>query len=313
MGHKAPILLSFYGLSNRNTTLVFGQLTYTRLTDFSFKDYSRRRTFRTLFLLYQTKPYTNQEIVLVFDTVKLEVKTDVYGAFYVITDSSLSSAILQKVIMASGEEVKIIQGLYPRHIQEVTADVIVVSDMDDTLLHSFIFRKLMKFKTLMFTTVEKRKAVVAMQDLLLRFTSKGAASFYLSNSEQNLYPLIYRFLTHNNFPPGPLFLKKMRGLWEVLWNIKFPFRNVHKQKTLDDILKMFPDKKIVLMGDNTQNDLPIYLEASEKFPENVQYILIRKVIEKKSDEALIQKHTNLLKKNNIKLHYSDSFPREFEL
>ena len=185
MGHKAPILLSFYGLSNRNTTLVFGQLTYTRLTDFSFKDYSRRRTFRTLFLLYQTKPYTNQEIVLVFDTVKLQVKTDVYGAFYVITDFSLSSAILQKVIMVSGEEVKIIQGLYPRHIQEVTADVIVVSDMDDTLLHSFIFRKLMKFKTLMFTTVEKRKAVVAMQDLLLRFTSKGAASFYLSNSEQN--------------------------------------------------------------------------------------------------------------------------------
>jgi phosphatidate phosphatase APP1 len=191
--------------------------------------------------------------------------------------------------------------------------VIVVSDIDDTLLHSFIFRKIMKFKTLMFTTVEKRRAVVAMQDLLHKFTSKGAVSFYLSNSEQNLYPLIYRFLLHNNFPAGPLFLKKMRGLWDVIRNIKFPLRNIHKQKTLEDILEMFPEKKIVLMGDNTQFDLTIYLEAAEKFPVNIRYILIRKVIEKKSDEALRQKHGEALKKNNITLYYSETFPQDFAL
>jgi phosphatidate phosphatase APP1 len=313
MKHKAPILLSFYGLSNGSTTLVYGQLTFTRLEDLSFKDYSRRRTFRTLFALYQTKPYANQEIVLVFDTIKLNVKTDGHGAFYLKTNFLLSTSILQKVVMSSGEEVKIIQGLYPRHLQEVTSEVIVVSDIDDTLLHSFIFRKIMKFKTLMFTTVEKRRAVVAMQDLLHKFTDKGAVSFYLSNSEQNLYPLIYRFLLHNGFPAGPLFLKKMRRLWDVIRNIKFPLRNIHKQKTLEDILEMFPEKKIVLMGDNTQHDLTIYLEAAEKFPVNIKYILIRKVIEKRSDEALRQKYAETLKQNNITLYYSDIFPHDFEL
>lgn len=310
---KVPILLSFYGISNQSITLVFGQLTYTPIKDLSFKDYSRRKTFRTLFSLYQTKPYANQNIRLIFDTETLEVTTDRFGSFYAITTLLHPSSILQKVGMASGEEVKIIQGLYPRHIQEVTSDIIVVSDMDDTLLHSFIFRKLMKLKTLMFTTVEKRRAVVPMQELLMKFISKGAASFYLSNSEQNLYPLIYRFLLHNNFPPGPLFLKKMRGLWDVLWNVKFPFRDIHKQKTLEDILKLFPNKKIVLMGDNTQQDLTIYLEASEKFPDNIRYIIIRKVIEKKADDTLIQKHKDSLINKNIKLHYSDSFPEDFIL
>jgi phosphatidate phosphatase APP1 len=313
MQHKAPILLSFYGLSNGTSALVFGQLTFTQLEDLSFKDYSRRKTFRTLFSLYQTKPYSSQEIILVFDKAKLTVKTDAHGSFYVKTTDLSAAAILQKVVMSSGEEVKIIQGLYPRHLQEVISDVIVVSDIDDTLLHSFIFRKLMKFKTLMFTTVEKRRAVVAMQDLLQKFTSKGAASFYLSNSEQNLYPLIYRFLLHNNFSAGPLFLKKMRGLWDVIRNIKFPLRNIHKQKTLEDILEMFPHKKIVLMGDNTQHDLPIYLEAAEKFPVNIRYILIRKVVEKKSDDVLRGKHAEALSKNNITLYYSETFPHDFEL
>lgn len=311
MEHKAPILLSFYGLSNGHTALVFGQLTYTRLKDLSFKEYSRRKTFRTLFHLYQTRPYANQLIRLVFDVRTLEVKTDSSGGFYMKT-SIPATAILQKVQMASGEEVKLVEGLYPRHVQQITSDVIVISDIDDTLMHSFIFRKLLKFKTLMFTSVEKRKAVIHTQDLLHRFTSMGASAFYLSNSEQNLYPLIYRFLLHNGFSAGPLFLKKMRSFWDVIRNVKFPLRNIHKEKTLEDILELFPDKKIVLMGDNTQHDLSIYLEVSEKFPVNIRYIVIRKVIEKKPDEIMIRKYEEALKANKITLYYSESFPHTFD-
>ena len=311
MPHKIPILLSFYALSNGRTTMLFGQITYTGLNDLSFKDYNRRKTFRTLFSLYQTKPYDSQEGRCIFDHAEIPITTDAYGSFYLKTDVDLIHSTLKKVVLVSGEEVKIIDGLYALQVHHIKAGIIVISDIDDTLMHSFIYRKIHKFRTLMFTTMENRKAVDSMQDLIAKFTSAGAASFYLSNSEQNLYPLIYRFLWHNRFPAGPLFLKKLRGLWDVLRNIKIPFRNIHKQQTLEDILTLFPDRKFVLMGDNTQEDLSIYLESAKKFPDNIRYIIIRKVVDKKEDNNLIEKYGEDLKTGNITLYYSDHFPNTF--
>jgi phosphatidate phosphatase APP1 len=311
MAKKLPILLSFYALASGSNTLIQGQLTYTAVNDFSFKDFTRRKTFRTLLKLYRTKPYTNQYIVLIFDKGKVHLKTDEYGSFYGMSNSNLEGAKLERIQLTSGQEVKLVPGLYESKVDFIENNVIVISDIDDTLMHSYIYRKLLKFRTLMFTAVEKRRAVGQMKEVLQKLSNDGAASFYLSNSEQNLYPLIYRFLTHNNFPVGPIFLKKLRHFWDVIFNIKFPLRNMHKEQMLVNIISLFPEKKFVLMGDNTQHDLTIYLAAAEKYPSNIRYILIRKVVDRKADLALIQKNEAALKANGITLHYSVDFPEAF--
>jgi phosphatidate phosphatase APP1 len=313
MLHKIPILLSFYAVLNGSTALVGGQLTYTTLKDLSFINYNRRRTFRTLLSLYRTRPFANQDIVLVFDTCEVPVKTDAYGSFYLKTLFSAVPTMLQKVVLNSTQDVKLVENLYQRQVRDIPNKIIVVSDIDDTLMHSFIYRKVLKFRTLMFTSIEKRQTVDNMQHLLHQITLRGAAPFYLSNSEQNLYPLIYRFLMHHKFPEGPLFLKKMRSLWDVLRNIKFPILNMHKQQTLEELLSLFRDKKFVFMGDNTQHDLAIYLEAAAKFPGRVPYIIIRKVVNKPADEAIIGKYTEIMKLNETSLHYADTFPADFQL
>lgn len=311
MAKRLPILLSFYALASGTNTLIQGQLTYTGANDLSFKDFTRRKTFRTLLKLYRTKPYTNQYIVLIFDKGKVHLKTDEYGSFYGMSNSNLEGAKLERIQLTSGQEVKLVPGLYESKVDFIENNVIVISDIDDTLMHSYIYRKLLKFRTLMFTSVEKRRAVGHMKEVLQKLSNDGAASFYLSNSEQNLYPLIYRFLTHNNFPVGPIFLKKLRHFWDVIFNIKFPLRNLHKEQMLVNIISLFPEKKFVLMGDNTQHDLTIYLAAAEKYPKNIRYILIRKVVDRKADLALIQKNEATLKANDITLHYSVEFPEAF--
>lgn len=313
MAVKLPILLSFYALSNGKTTLCFGQVTYTRINDLSFIEYSRRKTFRTLLKLYRTKAYANQQITLVFTKGKIETETNRRGAFYLKTKKHDVEGHLERVLIKTGEEVRMIEGLYGRTIDYVEEDTIVVSDIDDTLVDSFIHDKLLKFRTLMFTTVEKRQAVAHMQGLMKNFTAKGAVPIYLSNSEQNLYPLIYRFLKINGFPEGPLFLKQMRRLWHVVMNVKVPPKDTHKITTLEEILTMFPDKRFVLMGDNTQRDLPIYLSAAEKYHNAVRYIIIRRVITKKSEEALIERSIAQLKAKGVGFYYADEFPKAFEL
>lgn len=313
MSDKLPILLSFHGLSHLNRNLVFGQLTYTPISDLSFKDYNRIKTFRTLFRLYHTKPFINQQLRLIFDMGEIKATTNRYGAFYEKPVGDFRNAILQKVILASGEEAKVYDGLYDKIIRDFPSQTIVVSDIDDTLLHSFISRKLKKIRTMMFTTMEKRKAVDHMQELINQLAVGGASPVYLSNSEQNLYPMIYRFLEHNNFPDGPLFLKQLRSITDLLFNIKFPVKNTHKISTLEDLLSLFPDKQFVLMGDNTQHDLQIYLSVVEKFGDRIRSIVIRKVGEKPADKVLIEKWRGKLRDHNVQLYYTDSFPAAFQL
>lgn len=304
---KIPLLLSFYALSNGRDCTVLGQLTLTGLNDLSFINYSRRRTFRTLLRLYRTKPFANQSIRLIFDVGEIQTSTNSFGAFYVKEQSGISGS-LKEVLLSNGETVRTIEGLYDLQVHVFNSRTIVVSDIDDTLVHSYIYRKIKKFRTLMFTTLEKRKAVVNMQELVQSYINAGAEPVYLSNSEQNLHPVIYRFLRHNKFPKGPLFLKQLRSLWDVILNIKFPLKDSHKINILENVISQFSERKFILMGDNTQHDLSIYIKVARKYPGNISAIIIRKVVDQSSDNAFIEEAKDFLAQNNITLHYATSFP-----
>ena len=76
--------------------------------------------------------------------------------------------------------------------------------------------------------------------------------------------MIYRFLLHNGFPPGPLFLKQMRKVRDVFRSITLEEREIHKTKMLQEILQTVPGKKYFLLGDNTQLDLKIYLKIADR-------------------------------------------------
>lgn len=311
MATRKPILLSYYALSNGKDAIIFGQITKTRLGDLSFSGYTRRRTFRTLFALYRTRALANRKVKLVFDAMTIEADTDKTGSFFFKHRIDKVEGILQKVLLENDEEVLMMEGLYSRAIHYAISPLMIISDIDDTLLHSYIGSRFRKFRTLLFTPVERRKPVVPMQSLMSALTKGGATALYLSNSEQNLYPLIFRFLTKNNFPTGPLFLRRLRRLKDVLRYWQLSERERHKVKMLDEIFPLFPDKKFALIGDNTQHDLVIYLEAAKKFPEAIKYILIRKVAERPDDETLIRREQPRLDASKIKLYYGENFPAEF--
>lgn len=305
---KLPVLLSFYALSNGKEALIFGQVATTRLSDLSFAAYSPRRTFRTLFALYRTRPAAHISITLHFGSVAIPTRTDATGAFFFKHSIEQVFGTLQRVTLNAGGEVTLLEGLYLRTVHHVASPMVVVSDIDDTLLHSFIRNKFRKLQTLLFTPVEKRGAVKNMRELMSDAVQQGGTVLYLSNSEQNLYPLIYRFLLHNKFPAGPLFLKQLRKLKDVFLYRKVGVPGIHKLKMLDQILALFPDKQFALVGDNTQLDLPIYLAATEKYPDNIRYILIRRVRRSSSVQALVQKTEARLREQNITLYYDENLP-----
>ncbi|GET28360.1 App1 family protein [Prolixibacter sp. SD074] len=313
MRNKKPLLLSFHAISNGSTTLVFGQLIYTRYRKFSFTDYSRMETFRRLSALYLASRCRNCRVELIFDSAAIEMKTDGNGLFFGKRNFKKTPVCLKKVRIFGNKEVHIPENLYTRQVRHLDAHTLVISDIDDTLLHSFISKKLLKFKTLMLTRVEKRKTVDNMVRLVNRLHEDGAALFYLSNSEQNLYPLIYRFLRQNNLPPGPVFLKHFRKMRHVLTGRKLPRKDLHKLKILEEIIMLFPAKNFVLVGDNTQNDLSIYMQAATDYPKQIVEIVIRRVVESEQNQLIVDEVTEELRSRGIGLHYADSFPENLLL
>jgi phosphatidate phosphatase APP1 len=213
-------------------------------------------------------------------------------------------------ILSSGEQVLLTEDLYPNTIHAVDSHTIVISDLDDTLIHSFIRNKLVQIKTLLFTTVEKRKAVKDMAHLIKRFALAGADAFYLSNSEQNLYPMLFRFLTINRFPPGPLFLRQYIHVRDMVTRRILGKKHSHKMDMLGKLMELFPNKKFILIGDNTQKDLSIYLRLADMFPERIRYIIIRKVREREQDIPILQAARERLKTFNIPLHYESNYPED---
>ncbi|MEJ7644624.1 MAG: phosphatase domain-containing protein [Chryseolinea sp.] len=307
MSSRIPTLLSYYALSNKNEAIIFGQVTNMRVGDLSFLDFNRRRTFHTLLSLYRTKAVANETVSLTFDSHVVEGKTDASGFFFIKDKIASAEGVLQKMQLGTGELVHLVTDLYSHAFHHVDTPYIVVSDIDDTILHSYISRKILKFRTLMFTTMEKRRAVEPVKKLIRTIVDRGATPLYISNSEQNLYPLIYRFLTHNKFPVGPLFLKQMRKLKDIIRYRKVPTPEVHKLKMLDEVIPLFSNKKFILIGDNTQFDMAIYLTTAKKYPDNITDIFIRKVINVPDEVNKVKELKETLAKSKINFYYAEEF------
>ncbi len=311
MKNSNVILLSFYGLSNGTHNVFFGKLAYSPVRDLSFHKYGWFRNFKTIIGLYQSTGLPNKSFEVRFDHGVVEGKTDHSGSFWCETEFIEKQTRLEGItLLPEGTKVELTEDLYPNEINQVDSHTIVVSDLDDTLIHSFIRNKFRQLRTLLFTTVENRKAVKDVQHLIKRFALSGTASFYLSNSEQNLYPMLFRFLAINEFPPGPLFLKQYVHLADTIRRRILRKKHSHKRNILAKIMELFPNKKYILIGDNTQKDLRIYLDLAETYPDRIRYIIIRKVRERKEHEAMLSKARPILDKHGIGLYYEAEFPAD---
>jgi len=158
------------------------------------------------------------------------------------------------------------------------ADYGVISDIDDTILHTGVVSS-MKWRVLIntvFTRAIARKPLEGAADLyhkLHRGPSGENANpiFYVSHSPWNLYRYLELFLDTNNFPKGPILLRSMAS-----------FKNrksekPHKYNEIVNILKTYPELSFILFGDSGEKDADIYINIAKRYPDQVKAIYLRSV------------------------------------
>jgi phosphatidate phosphatase APP1 len=157
-------------------------------------------------------------------------------------------------------------------------EVLVVSDVDDTVLQSNVTSFLMAVRTMLFENARTRlpfPGVAAFYHALRRGPSGVARNptFYVSSSPWNLYDVIAEFLEIQGIPRGPLMLRDVDFGLDVLSS---RHHHTHKREMMRRVLTTF-DVPAILIGDSGQQDPEIYREIVRDYPGRIKAVYIRNV------------------------------------
>ncbi len=149
----------------------------------------------------------------------------------------------------------------------------VISDIDDTIKTSNV---LDRAELLAHTFFEPFHAVPGMADLFGRWKQAGVAFHYVSSSPWQLYPPLATFLNASSFPDGSFHLRSIRlrdpSILQLLVG-----RKRSKKQAIRQILRDFPGRRFVLIGDIGEKDPEIYGAAARKFPDQIEHICLRRL------------------------------------
>ncbi|EFX00649.1 ATP-dependent RNA helicase [Grosmannia clavigera kw1407] len=151
--------------------------------------------------------------------------------------------------------------------------VSLISDIDDTIKTSNIALGTREIFRNTFVRELDGMAVDGTQTWYGQLRRLGVQFHYCSNSPWQLFPMLATFLACNGLPAGPLHLKQYSGMLQGIFE---PVAE-RKRATLERILRDFPQRRFLLVGDSGEADLEVYTELVQAHPGRVLAIFIRDV------------------------------------
>ncbi|WP_353065772.1 phosphatase domain-containing protein [Arcanobacterium hippocoleae] len=163
----------------------------------------------------------------------------------------------------------------PVMIVSETACTGLISDIDDTILVTWLPRVTLAAWNSFVKPTNSRQVVPGMSDLYreLLACDPEAPVFYLSTGAWNTYSTLLAFIRKYRFPIGPLLMTD----WGPTPTGLFRSGQEHKKSQLRNLLIMFPHIKWYLVGDDGQHDPLIYDDLTRDHPSRVKMILLREL------------------------------------
>ena len=151
--------------------------------------------------------------------------------------------------------------------------VSLISDIDDTIKHSAINSGAKEIFRNTFIRSLSDLTVEGVREWYKRMADMGVKLHYVSNSPWQLYPLLTSYFAAAELPPGSFHLKQYAG---VLQGIFEPVAE-RKKSSMDKLLRDFPDRQFILVGDSGEADLEVYTNTVLENPGRILGIFIRDV------------------------------------
>jgi len=153
----------------------------------------------------------------------------------------------------------------------------LVSDIDDTIIHTGLTRLVEAVRTSLLVAEEAREPIPGAADLyreLVAGDGGRAPVLYVSTGAWNMHQVIERFLCRHGFPPGPMLMTD----WGPGGSWLFREGSVaFKSRTIIGLIDEHPQLRWVLVGDSGQHDPEAYAAVVRARPGRVEAVYVREV------------------------------------
>ncbi|MGC3873724.1 App1 family protein [Halomonas sp. GXIMD04776] len=187
-------------------------------------------------------------------------------------------------------DARTVRGNVDIYIPPPSVDLVVISDIDDTVMHTGVANKLKMMYRLFFEKAHQRTAFPGVADFYqaLFAGSDGQRRrplLYVSRGPWSIYEVLEEFFQRNRIPVGPiLFLRE----WGLTLQRPLPRKaEDHKLSLITQMLTLYDDLPFVLIGDSGQHDPETYARIVHNYPGRIRTIYIRNVNhDAERDEAI---------------------------
>ncbi len=146
----------------------------------------------------------------------------------------------------------------------------VVSDIDDTIKETNVGNRR---ELLANTFLREFRCIEGMAELFRQWAAKGASFHYVSSSPWQLFDPINQWTVDGGFPPGTLHLRTFRLRDQVIRRKASARRR--KSQSIAKMMKVFPQRKFILIGDSGELDPEIYGKLFRKYSDRIAAVFIR--------------------------------------
>ncbi|GAB1320070.1 nucleolar DEAD-box protein required for synthesis of 60S ribosomal subunit [Madurella fahalii] len=151
--------------------------------------------------------------------------------------------------------------------------VSLISDIDDTIKRSNIAMGAREIFRNTFVRELADLTIDGVREWYHAMHEMGVKMHYCSNSPWQLFPVLATFFHTAGLPQGSIHLKQYSGMLQGIFE---PVAE-RKKGTLEAILRDFPDRKFLLVGDSGEADLEVYTELVVSNPGRILAVFIRDV------------------------------------
>lgn len=251
-----------------NSTIISGVILHGSS---HIKKIAATNAFVSVISSYLKKPYSNKEIEISIDGIQYHLSTNNNGSFFLELDNVVGDSI-EIFSKHTTEPLKIIQS-YPIVFKESNFPLSIISDIDDTILVSYTSSLWKRISTLLFVAPHKRKPISFTREILNKIDDHSGNIHYVSKSESNLFSILTTFIENKGLPKGDLKLTPYLKFIRLLNSKKGKY---FKEKSIRSIIDHSTNKKFILMGDDTQQDIAVYTRIVQLYPKKIFKIYIRK-------------------------------------
>ncbi len=284
-GRRGVVLQPYRGYGSTSRIFVIGRAFWQR-TDQSEDEAEIRAILRRI----RRRPVRGARIRARFYGAERIVETDHDGYFRVEMapgESVPTDRVWHRLDLAmlSPEAVDSFAEVY---IPPPAARIVVVSDIDDTVMHTGVANKAAMLWRLFIEDAESRTVfpgVVGLYRALHAGVSgqEGNPMLYVSRAPWGIYEILEEFFQQREIPVGPiLFLRE----WGISWKTPVPRRAVdHKQHLIEAMMNLYAEMPFVLIGDSGQRDPEVYRRIVERYGSRVLAVYIRDVTARGPERA----------------------------